>query len=96
MRKRKFMRKGKFCVLMLSWLIVAALVLASCGPVAPGEQEEGEKMDQWTIDKARDWYLTQPWLVGCNFLPSTAVNQLEMWQADTYDAETIDRELSWV
>ncbi|GAH91153.1 unnamed protein product, partial [marine sediment metagenome] len=65
------------------------------GPVAPGEQEEGEKMDQWTIDKARDWYLTQPWLVGCNFLPSTAVNQLEMWQADTYDAETIDRELSW-
>ncbi|MBA7595584.1 hypothetical protein ES703_02548 [subsurface metagenome] len=80
---------------MFSWLIVAALVLASCGPVAPGEQKEGEKMNQWTVDKAKDWYLTQPWLVGCNFLPSTAVNQLEMWQADTYDAETIDRELSW-
>ena len=50
---------------------------------------------KWTADKAKDWYRTQPWLVGCNFLPSTAINQLEMWQADTYDAETIDRELSW-
>ena len=50
---------------------------------------------KWTADKAKDWYCTQPWLVGCNFLPSTAINQLEMWQADTYDAETIDRELGW-
>jgi len=52
-------------------------------------------MGRWTIDKAKDWYGKQPWLVGCNFLPSTAINQLEMWQADTYDAETIDRELGW-
>ena len=38
---------------------------------------------KWTADnKAKDWYRAQPWLVGCNFLPSTAVNQLEMWQAD--------------
>jgi len=50
---------------------------------------------KWTADKAKNWYRTQPWLVGCNFLPSTAINQLEMWQTDTYDAETIDRELSW-
>ena len=35
------------------------------------------------------------WLVGCNFTPSTAGNQLEMWQADTFDPETIDRELGW-
>lgn len=52
-------------------------------------------MNRWTADKAMAWYRTQPWLVGCNFLPSTAINQLEMWQADTYDAETIDRELGW-
>jgi len=33
-------------------------------------------MNRWTADKARDWYRTQPWLVGCNFLPSTAINTL--------------------
>ena len=52
-------------------------------------------MSRWTIDKARDWYGKQPWLVGCNFLPSTAINQLEMWQGDTFDPDTIDRELGW-
>ena len=35
------------------------------------------------------------WQVGCNFIPSTASNQLEMWQADTFDPVTIDRELGW-
>jgi len=34
--------KKRFLWLMFSWLIVAALVLASCGPAAPGEQEEEE------------------------------------------------------
>jgi hypothetical protein len=51
--------------------------------------------DRWTIDEARAWYAAQPWLVGCNFIPSNAVNQLEMWQAQTFDIETIDRELGW-
>ena len=37
----------------------------------------------------------QPWLVGGNFTPSTAINQLEMWQAETWDPKTIDRELGW-
>ena len=37
----------------------------------------------------------QPWIVGCNFLPSTAVNDTEMWQAETFDPVTIDRELGW-
>jgi hypothetical protein len=40
------------------------------------------------------WTQRWPWLTGCNFIPSTAINQLEMWQADTFDPETIDRELS--
>jgi len=35
------------------------------------------------------------WRFGGNFTPSTAINQLEMWQADTFDPETIDRELGW-
>jgi len=50
---------------------------------------------RWTGEKAYDWYNKQPWLVGCTYIPSTAVNQLEMWQEDTFDLRIIDRELSW-
>ena len=42
---------------------------------------------KWPVTKAKDWYRTQPWLVGCNFLPSTVINALETWQTDTYDAD---------
>lgn len=49
----------------------------------------------WTAEQANTWYATQPWLVGCNFIPSTAINELEMWQAETFDPATIDRELGW-
>lgn len=48
----------------------------------------------WTADKANEWYAVQPWYVGANFLPSTAINQLEMWQAETFDTATIDKELA--
>lgn len=50
---------------------------------------------KWTPDAARAWYAGLPWLVGCNFTPSYAINQLEFWQEDTFDLETIDRELGW-
>src|ERR1700747_1327437 len=50
---------------------------------------------QWTPEKANQWYASQPWLVGSNFIPSSAINELEMWQADTFDPATIDRELGW-
>jgi hypothetical protein len=49
----------------------------------------------WPKAKAQNWFSGQPWRVGANFLPSTAINQLEMWQAETFDAVTIDRELGW-
>lgn len=50
---------------------------------------------RWTVEKANAWYAKQPLLVGANFIPSTAINELEMWQADTFDPATIDRELGW-
>jgi hypothetical protein len=50
---------------------------------------------RWTEDQANRWYAQQPWLVGANFLPSDAINELEMWQADTFDPKTIDRELGF-
>ena len=52
-------------------------------------------MERWTIERANAWYRSQPWLIGCNFIPSSAINQLEMWQAETFDMATIRRELSW-
>ena len=50
---------------------------------------------RWSVEQACKWQQEQPWLVGCNYIPSTAINQLEMWQADTFDLKTIDRELGW-
>ena len=50
---------------------------------------------RWSEQKANDWYKTQPWLVGCNYIPATAINELEMWQAETFDPKTIDKELGW-
>jgi hypothetical protein len=50
---------------------------------------------RWSDEKANEWYAQQPWLMGCDFIPSSAINQLEMWQAETFDPVTIDRELGW-
>lgn len=50
---------------------------------------------QWTVEQANSWYEEQPWLVGANFVPSNAINQLEMWQAETWSPELIDKELGW-
>jgi len=49
----------------------------------------------WPEQKARDWYARQPWLVGANYIPANAINELEMWQAGTFDPIEIDKELGW-
>jgi len=51
--------------------------------------------NRWSIDATRQWSERVGWRVGCNFSPSTAGNQLEMWQAETFDISTIERELTW-
>ena len=50
---------------------------------------------RWAEQQANSWYAQQPWLVGSNYIPATAINQLEMWQADTFDPQRIDLELGW-
>src|ERR1043165_2428956 len=50
---------------------------------------------QWSEKEANEWYAKQPWLVGSNYIPSYAINQLEMWQASTFDSNRIDMELGW-
>ncbi len=50
---------------------------------------------KWTVQQANDWYKTQPWYVGCNYVPANSINELEMWQAETFDLKRIDQELQW-
>lgn len=49
----------------------------------------------WSKEKAKAWYAQKPWMRGSDFIPSTAINQLEMWQAASFDTATIDRELGF-
>ncbi len=69
-------------------ILVAFMLIISFGVTT-------DARERWTEEQANTWYQKTGWLVGCNFNPSTAINQLEMWQADTFDPETIDRELGW-
>jgi len=73
--------------------IAFALLLALVCPASA--QKKKPATERWSPEKANAWYKEQPWPVGCNYIPSTAINQLEMWQADTWDLKTIDRELGW-
>jgi hypothetical protein len=50
---------------------------------------------RWSEQKADSWYAHQPWLVGSNYIPRSAINELEMWQAATFDPAQIDKELGW-
>lgn len=62
---------------------------------ARAQHDDAATTAPWPAQKANDWYAKKGWLVGANYNPATAINQLEMWQADTFDPETIDRELGW-
>jgi hypothetical protein len=72
----------------------AALFLAT-SLVAPAQTPAQTQALRWTPKAAADWYARQPWLVGSNYIPATAINQLEMWQADTFDPQRMDLELAW-
>lgn len=74
---------------------VIAVVVCVGTAVAVEAEPVADAAGRWTVDRAAAWQRSQPWLVGCNYIPSTAVNQLEMFQADTFDPTTIDRELGW-
>ena len=74
------------------FLVIAfVLVMNICFSQGSNELQR----NKWSIEKVNNWYKNQKWITGANFNPSTAINQLEMWQADTFDPETIDRELGY-
>src|SRR5215468_9800890 len=70
-------------------LLFVLIVLAGAG------LSGAETPQRWSEQQARDWYAKQGWLVGSNYLPATASNELEMWQAETIDHTRIDVELGW-
>jgi hypothetical protein len=74
-------------------LIPAAMLLVTVAALPARGQEKTTA--PWTVEKANDWYAKQPWLVGSNYITSSAINQLEMWQPETFDLAAIDRELGW-
>jgi hypothetical protein len=69
---------------------IALIVTAICAVAQVQTQT-----DRWSEAKANTWYAQQPWLVGSNYVPKSAINQLEMWQAETFDPAQIDLELGW-
>ena len=80
---------------LLLFLLVFIGLQATAQKKAPAVAATPVKGTVWTVEKAKAWYAGHSWIAGANFLPSTAINQLEMWQADSFDTATIDRELGW-
>ncbi len=79
----------KMNVSLLKYFI---LLFFLSGALMVNAQSKGQV---WSIDKANAWYAQHQWMVGANYIPANAINQLEMWQADTFDPATIDKELGW-
>ena len=71
--------------LKIIFTLLTAFVLTS--PVA-------QSAERWSAEKANAWYAKQPWIVGADYLPSDAINQLEMFQAATWNPALNDRELA--
>lgn len=61
----------------------------------PFKEHDPELANRWSEERAREWYDKHGWVVGCNFVPSNAINQIEMWQGDSFSPEIIERELGW-
>jgi hypothetical protein len=79
--------------LCLKTALLTLAILSSLG--APAHAKPRPATVRWAEKGAADWYAKQPWLVGSNYIPATAINELEMWQVDTFDPQRIDLELGW-
>lgn len=73
----------------ISSLFSALFIITSKTAYKPERQPFSET---WSIEKAQAWYSKQGWLIGCNYIPSTSVNVLEMWQNETFE-QTIQTSL---
>ena len=94
---KRFLVHGQLCILnqnygvivksfrpgLLLALLMCPMLSACAAPLS------------WSEERSAAWYHKQPWLVGCNYIPATAINQLEMWRKETFDPKEIDKELGW-
>lgn len=71
------------------------LLLAAGAAVTRVPRASAEEAGRWSPDRANRWYQAQGWLVGANYIPASAINQFEMFQADSFDPRRIDTELGW-
>jgi hypothetical protein len=82
-----------------SFIVCALLnlmIISSCVNGEKSIDSSGKKLaGLWSIERVNEWYEKQPWLFGTNFIPSTAINQIEMWQESSWDPGIIDRELGY-
>jgi hypothetical protein len=76
-------------------ILLAVIMMASCSSNKKEQPAAQPQAAVWSVEKASEWAKSQPWISGCNFIPSNAINGLEMWQAETFDTATIDKELGW-
>ena len=77
-------------------LVVVAPALAwAQGSLKKPDPAKGDGGDRWSMAKAWTWYQKAGSIRGCNYLPRTAINSTEMWQAETFDPKTIEQELGW-
>jgi hypothetical protein len=76
-------------------LVAGALLIVACKSTPKIAEKNEPVSTRWTSAQAQQWASENGWLCGSNFNPSTAINQLETWQAETFDTVTIDRELDW-
>ena len=74
----------------LPHIIFISLIFIQCQQTPPSVKD-----NRWSEERAWQWHKEYGWMIGSNFNPSTSINQLEFWQEDTYDPETIERELEW-
>ena len=75
-----------------SALLSSVLGVVLLGSVFPSRAAD---LERWSSARAQSWYAAQPWVLGSNYVPSNAINELEMWQAATFDPKRIDVELGW-
>ncbi|MEY4185549.1 MAG: hypothetical protein RIT02_583 [Planctomycetota bacterium] len=84
-------------LLRLAALSLVGLMLLVCGSECGAQQPEpvADAPGRWDRQRANEWQKGVPWLAGFNYLPSNAINQLEMFQADTFSPDVIDREFGF-
>jgi hypothetical protein len=86
----------KFISRILFTLTLSASALIGCSNKDTQNLSASVRVrDVWTVEQSNEWYNQRNWLCGADFIPSTAINQLEMWQAETFDTATIHRELDF-